>query len=106
MTDEKINIAIAKACGWTFVDFKGIILCREPEWEAGRARTIEAIPDYCKDLNAMHEAEKTTLKNDALLWHKYASFLDRDYCNQPYTIGSTARQRAEAFLKTLNLWKE
>lgn len=59
-------------------------------------------PDYLNDLNAMHEAEKITLKNDALLWHKYASFLDRDYCNQPYTVGSTARQRAEAFLRTIN----
>jgi len=80
MTNEEINIAIAEACGF------------------------EA--NFSNDLNAMHEAEKTTLENDALLWHKYAKFLDRNYCNQPYTVGSTARQRAEAFLKTLNLWKQ
>lgn len=80
MTHDEINKAIAAACGY------------------------EA--DYYNDLNAMHEAEKITFKNNALLWHRYASFLDRDYCNQPYTIGSTAWQRAEAFLKTLNLWKQ
>ena len=96
MTDKEINIAIAEACGWILTAMN---------WWFKDGEYFALPPDYCNNLNAMHEAEKTTLKNDALLWHKYASLLDRDYCNQPYTIGSTARQRAEAFLKTLNLWK-
>ena len=105
MTPEQQRIAIAQACGWICADDG---FWDSPSQKIGIAEHLlhTAIPDYLNDLNAMHEAEKTTLKNDALLWHKYASFLDMDYCNQPYTIGSTARQRAEAFLKTLNLWKQ
>lgn len=97
MTNDEINKAIAETCGWILTAMN---------WWYKDGEYFALPPDYCKDLNAIHEAEKITLKNNALLWHRYASFLDRDYCNQPYTIGSTAWQRAEAFLKTLNLWKE
>ena len=97
MKPEEQRIAIAEACGL------GDYGTRMNGWDAA---DIAAIPDYLHDLNAMHEAENTLLKNDALLWHKYASFLDSDYINQPYTVGATAAQRAEALLRTLNLWKE
>ena len=99
MTDEQINIAIAEACGIAGEDKWGSLYHTYHGY-------VRDCPDYCTDLNAMHEAEKTLLQNDALLWHKYATYLDENYINQPYTIGATARQRAEAFLRTLDLWKE
>ncbi len=62
--------------------------------------------DYTSDLNAMHEAEKVLRKpikptdSDSIIsdrMHDYAEALN-------YCIDATAAQRAEAFLKTLNLW--
>lgn len=115
MKPEAQRIAIAKACGWVNVemyqpppnyDF-------HPPYEAkafprGMKHPVmiwNELPNYLNDLNAMAEAEKT-FKDDAVLWHRYASLLDKDYVNQPYTIGATAAQRAEAFLKTIGKWQD
>jgi len=98
MTNDQINAAIAKACGWTDI-------IEHPEFglmgvnsKTHGCRT--GIEHYCNDLNAMHQAEETL--PDGELWTmKY---------NLPSQGGlefrSTARQRAEAFLRTLGLWEE
>jgi hypothetical protein len=109
MTDEQINIAIADACGWDM----------DPEeahkWESrgrwvksprGQMKFRHAIPDYCNDLNAMHEAEKVF--NSWSFWH-YADILNRlvpANMGKDSYIRATARQRAEAFLRTLGKWEE
>ena len=64
-------------------------------------------PDYLNDLNAMAEAEKLLT---LLQFWKYADSL-RGLCDarglgQDEYIAATASQRAEAFLRTLNLWVE
>ena len=64
----------------------------------------EKVPDFINDLNAMHEAEKH-LMDHANAWEDYCILLRRGYARPDGAIGSTAAQRAEAFLKTLNLWK-
>ena len=84
--------------------------------------SIPRFPDYPNDLNAMHEAEKML----NLKYHdtrtKYYMFLMRSVkritnCDSMHwseievdyiyaCIHATASQRAEAFLRTLNLWKE
>lgn len=101
MTDKQINAAIAEACGW-----KGNLLCRDYE---GNLWPSEP-PNYCNDLNAMAQAEKTlTNVSDAMEY----SYLLEDMENMiedwvPYrTLWSLSpRQRAEAFLKTLGKWEE
>lgn len=67
-------------------------------------------PDYCTDLNAMHEAEKWLTE---LNWFTYISELAQivRFPKQPevqlrQSIHATARQRAEAFLRTLGKWEE
>lgn len=95
MTDEQINIAIAEACGWT-VELSymqsGIDVIRD-----GKRRPL---PDCCNDLNAMHEAEKLLIKNHNL-WTNYF------YCiGATIVLHATARQRAEAFLRTIGKWEE
>ena len=92
MTNEQINIAIAESLGWK--------LLANNRWTRPCGFYAD-LPNYTSDLNAMHEAEIAMFESDGLLWHKYASCLDEDYVNQPYTIGATARQRAEAYLKTI-----
>jgi len=90
MTNEQINIAIAKACGWDNDDIeRGYTLCQ----------FSEIVPDYCNDLNAMHEAEKIF---DSALYCRYIDELCTQAIkgkNSMYL--ATAAQRAEAFLKTI-----
>lgn len=87
MTDEQINAAIAEVCGWAHANI-------EPH----------AYPNYCTDLNAMHEAEK-------VLQNQFTPMIEEAYWRnlqwvKPHPIYATARQRAEAFLRTLGKWEE
>lgn len=102
MTDEQINKAIAKACGITQPDQYGTLYRTKNNWEYN-------CPDYCSNLNAMHEAEKVlTIPQEKdyflnleeivgdLIWFRSA----------PKSHRATARQRAEALLRTLGKWEE
>ena len=62
------------------------------------------LPDYINDLNAMHEAEKV-LMDYCDGWEDYCHKIKRHFVTSDGAIRATAAQRAEAFLKTLNLWK-
>jgi hypothetical protein len=93
MTDKQINIAIAKACGWEEESFG-------PSWYESSSK----MPDYCNDLNAMHEAEKIF---DHALYCRYINELcDITIKGNNSMYMATASQRAEAFLKTINKWKD
>ncbi len=107
MTPEAQRIAIAEAHRWseislghknsefaeTLMGLKSPISWRRP------------IPDYLNDLNAMHEAEKVLTAEQEEIYHSILA----DMCSAVYAyrfaISATAAQRAEAFLKALDLWK-
>lgn len=101
MTNEQINAAIAKACGWTEIDrlsAKGL-MGKPPK----KLCSFSFLPNYCNDLNAMHEAEKVlTFKQIAV----YCDLLTPPEYGVWWKIHTTARQRAEAFLRTLGKWEE
>ncbi len=101
MTPEAQRIAIAQVCGWKHEDG----FPNETNWRKGRvfARFQHQLPNYLNDLNAMHEAEK---EMDAEQRDGYATWLDAilDSRNDFDIVHSTAAQRAEALLLTLNLW--
>lgn len=89
MSEEQINVAIADASGLPWVD-------------------------YCNDLNAMREAEQTLWRMD---WRFRDEFIDHlarvinpihGYRMQEGIdlLDATARERAEAFLRTLGKWEE
>ena len=64
MTDQQINQAIAKACGWRKED--GVYM-----WTVNRIDcTCPELWDWCNDLNAMHDAE-------SLLHRKKPEFASR-----------------------------
>jgi hypothetical protein len=112
MTDEEINIAIAEACGWKYANNE----THAPDGSFWWSKEPE-IPDYCNDLNAMHEAEKMLTKEQL---YNYGNKLDRitlpktsmEMCYiegpeagmYPDLFCATAAQRAEAFLKTIKKW--
>jgi hypothetical protein len=96
MKPELQRIRIAKACGFD-----------ESHWlELGGGivlGTSGSLPDYPNDLNAMHEAEVVIIKSGYTAIRTYEDLLQKQIAN---IIFATAAQRAEAFLRTLNLWEE
>jgi len=118
MTDQEINIAIAVACGWKrrqdcdylSKSFSGNFEKQEL-WELnGR---VTHLPDYCHDLNAMHEAEEHF---ESAMCGQFEDELHKllleDWRKGTARGGlwpiwhATALQRAEAFLRVKGLWKE
>ena len=109
MNKEQQRIAIAEACGWTECQLiKGYDGEQDPYGVApNKSPILRETPDYLNDLNAMHEAERMLYarpnKTDGKVW---AYVYENHLINITTTeIIATAAQRAEAFLKTLNLWK-
>jgi len=100
MTDEQINAAIAEACGWRAVTINGGSGFYKGFDNGSELRPD--LPDYVNDLNAMHEAEATLTEDQ--LWIM-ARQIERNWEDQWY-FRATARQRAEAFLRTLDKWEE
>ena len=108
MTNEQINAAIAEACGWKSkeeTDGKPWLWVR-----IRKDRTTESRMDplhYCNDLNAMHQAEEILVDEIAAI---YAQWLSKttgaEWSDDKHFFCATARQRAEAFLRTLGLWEE
>lgn len=102
MKEQEQRIAIAKACGIT-ISPNGV-------WsEAGRILGgVHPKPDYLNDLNAMHEAmgALTGLQYRDFIRHLSVMFADHPDDGYQSAIIATAAQRAEAFLKTLNLWTD
>jgi hypothetical protein len=109
MKPEEQRIAIAKACGWKLVEDNPDY---EPYWEDPKGNMIGIsfgeyrLPNYLNDLNAMHEAENVL--NDLNLYRKFLYLVvledPSNISNEP--AWATATQRAEAFLRTLDLWNE
>jgi hypothetical protein len=100
MTHEQQRIAIAEVRGWTKI-WKG------SENIYGINNDLHTcIPHYPSDLNAMHEAVMSrTLDERQLMTLElkrmigFSKMRTEDFC-----VNATAAQRAEAFLRALNLW--
>lgn len=94
MTDQQINAAIAGACGIVGKDQYGPLYQTPDGW-------VVDCPQFATCLNAMHEAEKTLTEDQMwIMARKIELNEDRWYFH------ATARQRAEAFLRTLGKWEE
>ena len=130
MTPEAQRIAIAEACGWkrrAEFDYEewptSSLVCRLKMYgKAGELKTADKLPDYLKDLNAMHEAEATLDNKPVDVRSLYIDWLGLIHKSDPMgpqqhladykfecawaMVRATAAQRAEAFLKAKGLWKE
>ena len=102
MNPEQQRIAIAKACGWT--DFNSAAHAGAIQYGRRPFSCFDSweLPDYLNDLNAIHEAEKMLEVEDN---HAYGCYCIELYEKYGNTVSLAAAQRAEAFLRTLNLWK-
>lgn len=113
MTPQAQQIAIAVACKvirpWTFGSFQTPNGC-----------LLASLPDYLNDLNAMHEAEKVLTERERLQYVEESGKQSRNEfaktgrdprsCEDReiiyWHLSATSTQRAEAFLRALNLWKD
>ena len=81
-----------RECNWVFIQREGMI------------------QNYCADLNAMHDAEESLSHNERVnfLAHLESSVIGSEFLALRHwpRVHATARQRAEAFLRTKGLWKE
>jgi len=118
MSPEAQQIAIAEACGWEFAPGYPVQLAQNKTlgipWQYINGQhytdgtTLKGIPDYLNDLNACHEAEKSL--NTSQYWayvewcHRLTKIRGVQYVAD--RCSATANQRAEAFLRTLNLWDD
>lgn len=125
MKPEAQRIAIAEAYGWTAVQsgpskWGGTEIIGVSPSNKGK-RDIDQlplayheVPNYPFDLNAMQEAEKIlTDEQRGQMMDALCEIVRRDHNPEagPMTaiiaaFFATAAQRAEAFLRTLGLWKE
>jgi hypothetical protein len=108
MSPEAQQIAIAKACGWTKVR-RFSETATFPGWiPPGGKFPKPKLPDYLNDLNAMHEAEKILTYEQKNIYRRWLECLYRqeDESEHECEWHATAAQRAEAFLRTLNLWTD
>lgn len=105
MTDDQINAAIAKACGWTDIhdDPTWGWLGNPPDLQGSKWPLLR----YTECLNAMHEAEKTLFPYYATVYsNKLAITTKAEYSDDIEYFCATARQRAEAFLRATGKWEE
>ena len=107
MDKNKQRIKIAEVCGWT--EITHIYDGKTPD---GKYFTL--LPDYLNDLDAMHDAWRTLSVRQKTQFVIILSDLmldcqSMDFSKNPFTCSclanANAEQRAEAFLRTLNLWE-
>lgn len=109
MTNEQINAAIAEACGFVClhefqVDKDGAKFGfweYPPTWTGPKKQPW--LLEFCNDLNAMHEAEKTLTNANMYVMEYHIKAIVKGH---GFYFHATARQRAEAFLRTLGKWEE
>lgn len=110
MSPEAQRIAIAEACGWTGDRYH--TLWTRPD-KKGRYYLTDELPDYLNDLNAMHGAvQRLTGKQYRRFIFNLCERVIGNWCGEEAVsdsrtvIEATAAQRAEAFLRALNLWDD
>jgi hypothetical protein len=124
MNDQEINAAIAESRGLyiapDLADDLTMWLCSKQEPNGiksvfgltKKAAFAELAPHYTTDLNAMHEAWLTLTRDLRLdFWCNLQTVCAKEtpHTSKPGdfdTGNATARQRAEAFLRTVGKWKE
>ena len=120
MTPEQINIAIAESVGWRMAII-GTQSKSDPiprGWRTPKGSERTKLPDYYRDLNAIHEA---VCALDEKAFQRYVEALNAVTGScfeayQPYMEGhmndyrpmhqAAAAQRCEAYLRTIGKWEE
>jgi len=112
-SDEELNRVIAEWCGWKFVPSRDIYICGQlqavpEEWVDPGSESYNAPPNYCRDLNACHEAEGKLDDEqfDLFRWILWDA-VKKPTINAWFRahLSAEARQRAEALVKVIEQQK-
>ena len=121
MKPEQQRIAIAEVCGWEDCRYieglRNVSGIPPNSWRGNCISGLDVAwtPDYLNDLNAMHEAEISVFSDSGMQCDysrslirviKERSHLGKSFFSDFDLAHATAAQRAEAFLRTLNLWRD
>ena len=130
MTNNEINIAIAELSGWYphpdndkrkqkfwthggggYGLPNGCVkrMAANPPVHDGSWEDVPSLPDYCNDLNAMHEAMKTLSEEQVeKVWETLCDMIpiNPHSFRNGLVFDVSARVRAEAFLRVIGKWKE
>jgi hypothetical protein len=120
MNDVTLNIKVAELDGWEHVRYgywikNSIIACCRfmlcDDYDCVD-RATPSLPRYIYDLNLMHEVEKVFVKHDGCVWgddwELYCQNLEKVCFMSESTnclCRATAKQRAEAFIITMEFLK-
>ena len=101
MTDQEINKAIAE-----YVGYKPLSICTDMTGKPFDG--WDEPPNYCGDLNKMHEAEKTLTAEQARSYDKELQKIGyrKRLAGAFWLWHFSAAWKAEAFLRTIGKWKE
>ena len=100
MSDDEINAAIALHLGWNgVVSCPGIGVMGIPPAKNECDPVFLRNSMWTKDLNAMHEAEKSLNMQQWRIYLMHLASFMQDICH------ATAKEKAKAFLKTFGKWK-
>lgn len=122
MTDTEINEAIAEAVGYDFDPPEAHLWpsrgnrVKSPK---GDILFRTSVPKFCEDLNKMHEAiTHHAISNASESERFYEAFCENlalvmgfrlgnmlTFCDAGLIANATARQRSEAFLRTIGKWR-
>lgn len=92
MTDEQINERITEVTGL---------------WDHPYSSDTRRMMDFCTDLNAMHEVEKSLPEKIRVTYvRKILSEVADSHEYMWDIITANPRSRAEAFLRTLGKWED
>ena len=108
MIPTKINIAIAKECGWKPNGLGPEGTLHDPQGCTCFDGRGCSIPNYHNSLDAMREAEKMLTRKQL---SDYVEEIDSMINEPTYSTGesvlaATSQQRAEAFCRVKGIWNE
>lgn len=118
MTNEQINISIAETCGWKDLEIEDFSEYGVPCFiliGSNNTGTRLMPPDYCDNLNDMHEAVIKTFQDASMQLDysrmlifviKKSSPIGKRFFSDFDLANATAKQRAEVFLRTLGKWED
>jgi hypothetical protein len=118
MTEQEINIAIAKHFGYIEPRYNefGTLLASCFRTKEGKPIGMQGVPQWTKCLNEMHKAELSHIipMTTPCFYDTLQSIIFRDKkmtdenpeIFSAWLTHATALQRAEAFVRTLGLWED